>query len=61
MGKTLEATKGMYYTNGIDTHGETIYLGKALKEEDFYEITEEEYRRLTAGENNADQGENSIG
>lgn len=50
-GRTLEAeVEGMICTNGIDTHGSTIYLGDSLNPKDFYEITVEEYERILAEE-----------
>ena len=47
-GDTIVAEDGMYCTNGINTHGRTIYLGKNFNEKDFYEITEEEYEAIVA-------------
>lgn len=57
MKEKIEATPGKILTNG-EIYGRVIYLGAGLKKEDFREITEEEYERITAEENDADQGEN---
>lgn len=45
MNKTLTAPKGMVYTNGT-TYGYVIRLAEGLKGEDYYLITEEEYRNI---------------
>jgi hypothetical protein len=43
--KTIEASEGHILTNG-KVYGRVITLSIRSKEEDFYEITEEEYNRL---------------
>lgn len=43
--KTIEASKGHIRTNG-KIYGRIITLSINDKEEDFYEITEEEYEKL---------------
>lgn len=47
--KIIKATDGMILTNG-EIFGRTIILAEGLTGEDFYEITEEEYETLQAGE-----------
>lgn len=43
----IEAGEGMYLTNG-DAFGKVVYLGYGDKMENWREITEAEYERLTA-------------
>jgi hypothetical protein len=43
--KKIEASEGHIITNG-KIYGRVITLSINLKEEDFYEITEEEYEKL---------------
>ena len=47
--KIIEASKGHILTNG-KIYGRVIALPIKLKEEDFYEITEEEYNQLMSEE-----------
>ena len=47
--KKIEASKGMILTNG-EIYGREIYLPEGINAEAFYEITEEEYETLQAGE-----------
>lgn len=43
--KTITASKGKVLTNG-ETYGKSITLGKNDSRENWYEITEEEYRKI---------------
>ena len=45
----LNAKDGMVLTDG-KVFGETIYLENGRSSEEFYEITKEEYKRLTESE-----------
>lgn len=45
----FEAKEGMIYTNG-EAFGKTLYLGNNDSIENWYEITEEEYEKIIAGE-----------
>ena len=44
--ETLKAREGYRYTNGVDIHGEIIYLAEGMSADSFYEITEEEYNKI---------------
>lgn len=48
--KTLVEVPGKIWTNGKGTDGRSLYLGDNFKKEDFYLITEEEYRAILARE-----------
>ena len=52
----IEATEGHILTNGA-IYGRRIYLADGVSEDDFYEITEEEYEEIIAadGEDNPDR------
>lgn len=43
--KILEASAGMYLTNGT-VYGKKIYLADGMSETEFYEVTEEEYEKI---------------
>lgn len=45
MNRILKAKKGFVYTNG-SAYGHTIKLGGCDKVENWYEITEEEYKKI---------------
>ena len=47
--KIMKASDGMVLTDG-NIYGKTIYLADGLNEGDFYEITREEYDKLTESE-----------
>lgn len=42
--KIIKASDGMVLTNG-NIYGRTIYLAEGLNESDFYEITEDEFKK----------------
>ena len=44
---TLTADEGMYLTNG-ETYGKTVVLPESADTNDWYEITEVEYQKITA-------------
>lgn len=44
--ETLIAREGYRYTNGVNIHGEIIYLAEGMSSDGFYEITEEEYNKI---------------
>ena len=50
MREKLESRNGMILTNG-EIYGKIIYLGEGVKKEDFYEITNEEYKEIIEKEN----------
>lgn len=41
----LKADEGMYLTNG-ETYGKTVIIPESANENDWHEITEEEYQAL---------------
>ena len=43
----LTADEGMYLTNG-ETYGKTVVLPESADTNDWYEITEVEYQKITA-------------
>ena len=45
--KIIKATDGMVLTNGT-VFGTVIYLADGLNESDFYEITEDEFKKAQA-------------
>lgn len=45
MKEKIEAKNGMILTNG-EIYGKVIFLGANFSEDDFYEITEEEYQKI---------------
>ena len=47
--KIIKATDGMVLTNGT-VFGTVIYLADGLNESDFYEITEDEFKKAQAEE-----------
>ena len=47
--RKLTASEGMVLTNG-ETYGKVIYLGVNDSQDNWYEITEEEYNDLTKEE-----------
>ncbi len=48
---TIFADKGKILTNGVD-YGTTISLAEDETDEGYYEITQEEYKRMLAEKNN---------
>ena len=43
----LKADEGMYLTNG-ETYGKTVIIPESANENDWHEITEEEYNKILA-------------
>lgn len=43
--KTIYADAGKVVTNG-EIYGKSIFLAKGLSEDDFYEISDEEYQNI---------------
>ena len=50
MKNILKASEGKILTNGI-AYGKTVYLACTDKEENWYEILEEEYKKIKEEEN----------
>lgn len=55
--QTLKAKEGYRYTNGIDIHGEIIYLAEGMSADNFYEITIEEYEKILEEQQNKEDKE----
>ena len=55
--ETLKAKEGYRYTNGVNIHGEIIYLAEGMSADSFYEITIEEYERMLEEQAKREQGE----
>ena len=49
--KILKASEGMVLTNDNGTYGKTLYLADTDSGENYREITEEEYLKLSSEEN----------
>lgn len=54
--KNIYADEGMILTNG-EIYGKVILLAEGMNEADFYEITEEEYKKIME-EKEQDDGSN---
>lgn len=50
----IKASEGMILTNG-DVYGREIFLGKGDSPDNWYEITEAEYKKIQAERNVADE------
>lgn len=44
----ITADEGMWLTNGQGTYSKEVYLGKNSTDAQWYEITEEEYEKIKA-------------
>ena len=47
--KVIEASEGMYLTNGT-VYGKKIYLAEGMSEAEFHEVTEEAYKNVLGKE-----------
>ena len=57
MKEKIQAKNGMILTNG-EIYGKVIYLGANFSKDDFYEITDEEYKEIMARESEEHSFEN---
>lgn len=57
MRTSIKASEGMILTNG-EIYGSEIFLADGLKEEDFHEITREEYEQILEEQSQENNHEN---
>lgn len=57
--KMITAEEGHVLTNG-EIYGKVIFLAVGQKEKDFYEITEEEYRKIMKDQEEAILGDGGL-